>query len=266
MEALINGAWIHYRRSGAGFPLLMLHAGVADSRQWEPQAADFGGHFDVIRPDMRGFGQSELPPVPWAPHADVIGLMNELGLMQAHLVGCSMGGAIAIDLALEHPDRLTKLVLVGAGVGGAKFGEKYPDLFAAVEAADEKGDLEAVNEAEARLWLDGPRRPQGHVGKPLRDLFLDMNGTSLHSAFDKAPRQGLQPPAMNRLEEIGVPTLVIVGDEDVPPVMETADLFMSTIRGARKAIIHDAAHLPNLEHTDEFNRLVLDFLLESPKS
>lgn len=263
MEAAINGARIHYRRSGAGFPLLMLHAGVADSRQWEAQAADFGRHFDVIRPDMRGFGQSELPPVAWSPHADVIALMDELDLGQAHLVGCSMGGAIAIDLALEHPDLVTKLVLVGAGVGGANFGEKYPDLFAAVGAADKRGDLDAVNEAEARLWLDGPRRPQGHVSKPLRDLFLDMNGTSLHSPFDKAPREALQPPAMNRLQEIGVPTLVIVGDEDVPPVMDTADLFMSTIRGARKAVIQDAAHLPNMEHPEEFNRLVLDFLLET---
>jgi 3-oxoadipate enol-lactonase len=262
MESLINGARIHYRRSGAGFPLFMLHAGVADSRQWEPQAADFARHFDTIRPDMRGFGQSELPPVPWAPRADVVALMDELGLTQAHLIGCSMGGATAIDLALEHPDRVTKLVLVGAGVGGANFGEKYPDLFAAVEAADKSGDLDALNEAEARLWLDGPRRPPGHIGKPLRDLFLDMNGTSLHSAFDKAPRKGLEPPAMSRLQEISVPTLVIVGDEDVPPVLDTADLFMSTIRGARKAVIHDAAHLPNLEHPDEFNRMVLDFLLD----
>ncbi len=265
MEALINGARTYYRREGAGYPLLMLHAGVADSRQWESQAADFGQLFDVIRPDMRGFGKSELPPEAWSPHADVNALMDELGLAQAHLVGCSMGGAIAIDLALEHPDRVTKLVLVGAGVGGASFGEKYPDIFAAVEAADKSGDLDAVNEAEARLWLDGPRRRQGHVGKPVRDLFLDMNGTSLHSAFDKAPRKGLQPPAVNRLQEIRVPTLVIVGDEDVPPVMETADLFMSTIRGARKAVIHDAAHLPNMEHPDEFNRLVLDFLLDSTR-
>jgi 3-oxoadipate enol-lactonase len=263
MEALINGARIHYRRSGAGFPLVMLHAGVADSRQWEPQAEELGRHFDLIRPDMRGFGQSELPPTRWSPAGDVVALMDELGVPMAHVIGCSIGGASAIDLVLEHSARVSKLVLVGPGVGGANFGEKYPELYTEIEAADKSGDLDAVNEAEAWLWLDGPRRPRGYVDRRLRDLFLDMNGTSLHSAFDKAPREQLEPPATTRLQEITIPTIVIVGDEDVPPVMDTAELLMSKVRGARKAMIHDAAHLPNMEHPEEFNRLVLDFLLDS---
>ena len=261
MEILINGARIHYRRSGAGFPVVFLHAGVADSRMWEPQAHGLGKHFDVIAPDRRGCGDSELPAGPWSPVADVLALMDALGLRQApHLVGCSIGGSLAIDFTLEHAERVSKLVLVGAGVGGMTHGDKYEDLYAEVQAAEDAKDMAALNEAEARLWLDGPRRPKGHVDKRLQDLFLDMNGTSLSSDFDSAPPQELEPPALGRLAEITSPTLVVVGDEDLQPVLETADLLVSKIRGARKAVIHDAAHLPNLEHPERFNRILLDFL------
>ena len=256
----INGARIHYRREGAGFPILMFHAGIADSRMWQPQADVFARQFDVIRPDMRGLGDSQLPPQRWAPVGDVIALMDELAVKPAHLIGCSLGGALAIDLALDHPVRVSKLVLVGPAVSGAHFGKKYPELFAEVRAADEAKDFAALNEAEARLFLDGPRRPRGHVGGELRELFLDMNGRNMNNDFENAPMDELDPPASGRLNEITAPTLVVIGDEDIPSVFDNVDLVMDSIKGARKAVIHDAAHLPNLEHPDEFNRLVLDFL------
>ena len=261
MEATINGARIHYERSGAGFPVVFLHAGVADSRMWEPQVAAFEKHFDVIRPDQRGFGGSDLPPSPWSPLGDVLALMDELALKPVHLVGCSMGSSLAIDFALDHPARVSKLVLVGPGVSGAEFGQKYPELWADVQAADDAHDMVALNEAEANLWLDGPRRRPGHVDKRLRDLFLDMNGISLKHDQERAPRQAPDSPAVDRLHEITAPMLVVVGDEDVPPVFDAVELLMEQVKGARKAVIHDAAHLPNLEHSEEFNRMVLDFLL-----
>ena len=83
MDVQINGARIHYRRVGAGFPVVFLHAGVADSRMWESQAAGLADHFDVITPDMRGFGESELPPKAWSPTAHIIALMDALGLTDA---------------------------------------------------------------------------------------------------------------------------------------------------------------------------------------
>src|ERR1700736_2404956 len=257
----INGARIHYRREGAGFPAVMLHAGVADSRMWQPEMAVFATRFDVVRPDMRGFGDSELPPRPWKPHDDLMALMDELHLKPAHLVGCSMGGSLAIDFAIDHPERVSRLVLVGAGVSGQKKDPRHEGLYAEVMAADERNDMKAVNEAEMYLWLDGPYRPRGYVAEPLRELFLDMNGRNLDADWSKSSITSLHPPAIDRLAEITGATLVIVGDADLEPVRETADLLASKIRGARKAVIHDAAHLPNLEHPAEFNRIVLDFLL-----
>lgn len=256
----INGARIHYRREGAGFPVLMLHAGIADSRMWQPQADEFAKDFDVIRPDMRGFGDSELPAAPWSAHDDLLGLMDELRLKPAHLLGCSIGGSVAIDFAIDHPERISKLVLVGAGVSGGQEDPRHQGLYAEVMAADESGDMNALNQAEMYLWLDGPYRPRGYVAQPLRVLFLDMNGRNLGVDWATAPRRSLEPPAVKRLDEITAPTLVIVGDADLEPIRESADVLASSIKGARKAVIHDAAHLPNLEHPAEFNRVVLNFL------
>ena len=262
MKTQINGANIHYRREGAGFPIVMLHAGVADSRMWQAQADEFAKQFDVVRPDMRGFGDSELPPHPWKPREDLLALMDELRLKPAHLVGCSMGGSLAIDFAIDHPERVSKLVLVGAGISGGKEHPRHEGLYAEVTAADERHDMNAVNEAEMYLWLDGPYRPRGYVAQPLRDLFLGMNGKNLDADWSTAPMQALEPPAATRLSEITAPTLVIVGDKDLEPIRETADLLASSIAGAHKVVIQDAAHLPNLEHPAEFNRIVLDFLLD----
>ena len=256
----INGARIRYEREGDGPPVFFLHAGIADLRMWEPQVAAFAMHFDVIRPDQRGFGESELPLKPWSPVADLLSLMQQLSLEPAHLVGCSMGGALAIDFALAHPDRTSKLVLVGSAIGGFAFRPEHAHLFSEAAAARQAGDLEALNEAMLHLFLDGPERPRGYVAEPLRELFLDMNGQALRSDFEKAPPEQ-DALAVRRLHEISAPTLVVVGDKDVPTVLEAAALLMNSIPDVQKEVIQDAAHLPNLEHPDVFNRVVLDFLL-----
>ena len=261
-DTTLNGARIHYEREGAGLPVIFLHAGIADHRMWEPQVKAFSKQFDCIAPDMRGFGKSELPPQAWSPVADVLGLIDHLHLKPVHLVGCSIGGGVAIDFALEHGERISRLVLVGPGVGGRNFAEKYPELFAEADAAEKSGDHHAIQEADARLWLDGPGRPSGYVKDPIRDLFFDMN-SNFDSDWASAPIENVDPPAVERLHEITAPTLVVVGDEDIPPVFDAVELLMEKVPHARKAVIHDAAHLPNLEHPAEFNRLVLEFLTES---
>jgi pimeloyl-ACP methyl ester carboxylesterase len=261
MEATINGTRIHYEREGKGLPVIFFHAGVADSRMWQPQMQAFARQFECIAPDMRGFGKSALPPGSWSPVADVLGLIDHLHLKPVHLVGCSMGGGVAVDFALEHGERVSKIVLVGPGISGTHFGAKYPELFAEGEAAETAGDRAAIVEADAHLWLDGPRRRPGYVKDPIRKLFFDMDG-NFDSDFESAPIDQIEPPAAQRLHEITASTLVVVGDEDAPPIFDAVDLVMEKVPHARKAVIHDAAHLPNLEHPDEFNRIVLEFLLE----
>ena len=261
MDSIINGARIHYERDGAGMPLILLHAGVADHRMWNPQVSAFSKHFDVIRPDFRGCGESELPPGAWNPREDVLALMDELQLKPAHLVGCSIGGGLALDFALDHPERVSKLVLVGSGPSGQEDDPLHEHLFAEAMAAEKSGDPDSINQADMNLWLDGPNRPRGYVAEPVRSLFREMNGKNIGVDWSKSPTVKLDPPAVKRLHEVTARVLVIVGDKDLQPLQESADLMAESISGARKAVIKDAAHLPNLEHPEEFNRLVLDFLL-----
>lgn len=263
MEATINGARIHYDRAGEGLPVIFLHAGVADARMWRSQIEVFASQFDCIAPDMRGFGGSELRAEEWSAVDDLLGLIDQLRLKPAHLVGCSMGGALAIDFALQHGERISKLVLVAPGIGGVAPDAADAPLWEEVESAERSGDVEAMLRAEARLWLDGPTRPEGYVKDPLRAFMVEMNGSNVGQEWDKAPAKKLEPPAAERLQEITAPTLLIVGDHDVATVYKAAGVLMDKVPHARKVVIHDAAHLPNLEHPDEFNRIVLDFLLEN---
>ena len=261
MLLTVGDARIHYERAGAGFPVILLHAGNADSRMWELQVAEFAKHFDVIRPDHRGFGKSELPPERWSEIGDVLALMDELHLERAHLVGCSMGGAIAMDFALQHAERVSKLVLVGPAVGGITFFDRYPDLFVEVRAARKSGDVEELTLAEMHLLLDGPMRPHGYVKGSVRELFSDMNRIRLATDFNSAPDVEIDPPAAQRLNEITPAALVVIGEADAPWVVDNVALLMEKLPRARKFVIHDAGHYPNLEHPDEFNRVVLEFLL-----
>lgn len=260
MEITINGARLHYERAGSGMPLFLLHAGIADSRMWRAQVEAFSKDFDVIAPDQRGFGRSELPAMRWSEVADLLAIMDALELKPAHLVGCSYGSSLAMDFALDHPERVSKIVLVGPSISGADLGKKYPEVFAEVRAADEARDPIGLNHAEMQLFLAGPTRSLERIDQRLRDLFLDMNGKTLGIDFESAPTDDLNPPAFERLGEIKAPTLLVVGDADIPPVLEATEILMTLVPGARKAVIHDAAHLPNLDHPEEFNRLVLDFL------
>lgn len=152
------------------------------------------------------------------------------------------------------------MVLVGSAVHGLSGRPEHAHLYAQSAAARKAGDLDALREALMYLTLDGPARPRGYVAEPLRSLFLDMNKHQLSSDFEKAPPRWSDPPAAKRLGDITASTLVVVGDEDSPNVLWAADLLMDSIPHASKAVIHDAAHLPNLEHPKEFNRIVLDFL------
>jgi 3-oxoadipate enol-lactonase len=260
MDATLNGARIHYERSGKGFPVLFIHAGIADSRMWEPQARAFAKQFDMVRPDLRGFGDTALPPAPYSGVADLDALLDHLRIDRAHVVGCSMGGTLALDLALEHPRRVERLVLIAAGVSGSNLGAADAALFTEVEEADKAGDMDAVNRAEVRLWVDGPRRREGTAPATVRALVLDMNGRSLHTDWASAESQPVARPAIGRLGEIAAPTLVIVGDQDLPHCLANADLIASKVPGARKVLIKDAAHLPSLERPEEFNRVLLEFL------
>ncbi len=256
-----NGARLYYEVAGEGPPLVLVHAGIADSRMWDEQFDAFAGRHRVIRYDLRGFGRSTMVPGPFAHRRDLHALLGFLGVERAALLGCSKGGATAIDFALEHPELVAALVPVACTPSGYQFGGEPPRQWGEMVAAFEARDFARASELEVQIWVDGPRRAPEGVAPAIRDRVREMNLIALATeAAELGEERRLEPPAIDRLGEIRAPTLVIVGDLDNPPVVAGADLLASGIAGARKVVIGGTAHFPNMERPEEFNRLVLDFL------
>jgi 3-oxoadipate enol-lactonase len=256
----VHGARLYYEMMGEGHPLILVHAGIADSRMWDDQFAVFAERYRVIRYDIRGFGRSIMPPGRSSTARDLYGLLQALGVAKAHVLGLSIGGGIAIDFTLQHPEMVSALVLVASGLGGTQPSAEMQRADADVDAALERGGIDAAVEAENRLWVDGPKRTPDQVNHAVRMRVTDMNGALYRLPKVDAPRERLDPPAIGRLGEIHVPTLIIVGDGDVSDVIATADVLERDIAGARKVVLPDVAHMVNMERPAEFNRIVLDFL------
>ena len=258
--AEVYGARLYYEMMGDGYPLVLVHAGIADSRMWDDQFAVFAQRYRVIRYDIRGFGKSIMPPGSSSTSRDLHGLLQALGVAKAHLVGLSIGGGIAIDFTLQFPAMISTLVLVASGLGGTQSSAEMQRADTDVDAALEREGIDAAVEAENRLWVDGPKRTPDQVDPSVRTRVSEMNGALYRLPEVDAPRERLDPPAIGRLGEIHVPTLVIVGDGDVPDVIATADVLAHGIEDALKVVLPDVAHMVNMERPAEFNRLVLDFL------
>jgi 2-hydroxy-6-oxonona-2,4-dienedioate hydrolase len=262
----VDGARLWYEESGAssGHAVTFVHAGICDHRQWDSQMAAFGERYRVIRFDLRGHGQSELPAGPVSLSDDLAGLLDALGVERSAVIGCSMGGSTAIDFALKQPARVAALVAVCSAVSGAtpEIGPGEEAIIAELEAADASGDDARLNAAEVHLFVDGAKRTPEQVAPGVRTLVAEMNLNNIKRSgeWQQAQPAPLSPPAIGRLGEIHTPTLVVVGGDDTFSVRKLADTLTAEIAGARKVVMAGLTHVPNMERPDEFNQAVLDFL------
>lgn len=256
-----NGARLHYEEAGEGQPLVMVHAGIANLHQWDEQVPVFAPRYRVVRFDLRSYGQSAVEQdQPWALHEDLRAVMDALGIPRAFLMGCSMGGHTIIDFALAYPDRVAALIPVGAGISGfTDHSEEGERMGRAIEEAFQRQDFEAAVEAGMRMWVDGPSRPAERVNPAMRARARAMMAEAFATPEIRSATP-IEPPAVGRLGEISAPTLVILGENDVEDIHRTCRLLASEIPGARLEVIADAAHLPNMDHPEQFSQLVMDFL------
>jgi pimeloyl-ACP methyl ester carboxylesterase len=262
--AQVSGARLYYEVTGGGETLVLIHAGIADARMWDGQSEAFATRYRVIRYDMRGFGVTAVTEsAQYSHHQDLRGLLDSLAIERVSLLGCSMGGATAIDFALAFPERTRALVLVGPAVGGFEPEVDPPEELDELVAADEAQDFGRMSELEVEIWVDGPHRGPDAVDRGVRDLVREMNLIALQNeASGLGEERPLEPPAVDRLGEIRVPTLVVVGDLDRPEIVASADLLEERLPDARKVVMPGTAHLPSMERPGDFNRIVLEFLAE----
>jgi pimeloyl-ACP methyl ester carboxylesterase len=248
MEITSGSAVLAAESTGSGPDVLLVHAGVTDQRSWAAVVDALSGH-RCLTYDARGYGRTTYQREDgWSPAGDAVAVLDAYDVDRAVVVGSSMGGRTSIDLALSHPERVRALVLIGPAVSGAPEPTYEPEVLAldeTWEAAEAAGDLDVVNEIEARVWLDGPTAPEGRVTGAPRDLFLQMNRRAL--AADETGEQSADVSAWDRLAEIGVPTLLLVGEHDLRYIHENCAHAARTIPGARLVELPGVAHLPHLE-------------------
>jgi 3-oxoadipate enol-lactonase len=260
----VNGAKLYYEVAGAGHPLVFAHAGIANLQMWDDQFSVFADRYRVARYDHRSFGQSNAPAGPASISDDIYGMLNFLNIDKTYLVGCSMGGGAALDFTLAHPEMVDGLVLVGPGVSGMPddFEDPLKATWEEIQAAAKAGDFDKANELELRVWVDGIDRTPDQVDPAYRAKASAMNRALYdHDAEMRAiDWQEADPPAYPRLGTITAPTLLIVGDRDVPDIQHAVDVLAERIPGAKKVVMHDTAHLPSMELPQQFNQILSDFL------
>lgn len=247
-------------------PLVFLHAGVTDHRLWLAQMQAFAEERTVLAYDRRGYGRAEIQTVgPFSHLQDLWSVMDAVGLQHAVLVGCSLGGRLALEAALDRPARVAGLFLVAPAVNGAP----TPELTAAEQRLDEaideaelSCDLQRTNDALAALWLDGPTSPAGRVGGEARALFMDMDGLMLRAT---KPGPAIEaPPSWPQLELLRAPTHLLWGDLDLAYFSVRCEQMAARIPGAQRTVLPGVAHLPSLEAPAAFNEALAGFLAGLP--
>ena len=246
--------------------VVLLHAGVADRRMWDPQWAGLTATRDAVRLDLHGFGESDSAPVGALDHvADVLDTLDHLGVTSCHLVGSSLGAGVALEVALARPGLVRSLLL--APPGGSLLTERTPTLaaFAAAEnAALERGDLDGAVEANVQAWIVGAGRALADVDPTVTASVRLMQGRAFEIDANWADPDldwvEIDPPAVTRYAEIAMPVLLVVGGHDLDTVHLAADRIEAEVAHVRRVDRATTAHLPSMEEPEVFLALLLDWV------
>jgi len=257
---------IAFDDEGSGPPIALVHAGVADRRMWADLAPRLARRHRVIRHDVRGVGESLPPTGPWSHHTDLLGLLDELLVTRAHVVGASMGAGIAAEAALARPSAVASLVLVAPG--GALLGDapaSFHSIWAAEVEALDRGDLDAAVDVNLRAWVDGPQRPPDAIDPDVRAFVGRMQREAFEIPEwdpDHAPEHELLPPAARRVRELTCPVLVVVGEADDPAIRAVAERVAADAPRGRLVVLPGVGHMLSLEQPALFEDLLTKFLFD----
>jgi pimeloyl-ACP methyl ester carboxylesterase len=257
----IDSGKLYYETTGSGVPLVLIHGGLGlDRKMWEPQWQTLDSEYCLIRYDLRGCGKSSPPSnTPYFHDEDLKVLLDHLEVEKAHILGLSLGAHIAISFVMANPERTLSLIPVDGAIDGFEFRDTqfWPKVGQLIAHILDLGLTEHKHLIlEHELFASAMQQPQN--AELLRRIIADYSGWHwLNNAGMNTPHD---PPAIDRLESIYTSTLVIVGERDINDMHRAADVMISRIPGAKKAVIANAGHMSNMEDVEEFNRTVKGFL------
>jgi 3-oxoadipate enol-lactonase len=251
----VEGSKIYYEECGAGSrPVILIHDGVVNSAVWDQVWPEFCRHFHTIRYDRRGYGRSPAADTWYSETDDLAALLRDLKVVNAVLVGSSHGGELSIDFTLGHPELVRQLVLVGPVVSGMPYSQHFLDRGKHVFELLDKGlSREAIEEWSKDKYLIAPGN---NVAR--KQLFSLLSANPQDMTHHDYPLR--TKPALPRLREIRVPTLILVGDADISDVHAHAGAIEAGIPNARRVVIEGVGHIMYLEKPAEFSRVAIDFI------
>jgi 3-oxoadipate enol-lactonase len=243
----VDGAQLAYRVEGHGPALVLVHAGIADMRMWEPLVALLDHRFTVVRYDMRGHGETTYGPGASSDVDDLAALLDALAIESCCLVGASFGGLVALAFAAEHPQRVEWLMVLDAPLPGHDWSERMGEFFAAENAAAEAGRIDDAVKLNVELWV-------GSAAPHVRELVAEMQERAFRLQLEAEPESaGLQPD----LSRITMPVTVVMGENDVEDFIAIAHRLADELPFATLECVTRAAHLPALERPDAVAELIV---------
>jgi 3-oxoadipate enol-lactonase len=252
----VEGGKIYYEECGTGDEaVLLVHDGVVNSAVWDKVWPSFCNNFHAVRYDRRGYGRSPAATVLYTETDDMFALLRHLKIRHAMIVGSSHGGELSIEFTIEHPEMVEQLVLVGAVVHGYPYSDHF--LYRGEATWGGSGNPANVSASITRIandkYLTAPDHPAAR--QQIHDLLTASPQDVTHNEMARDV-----PSSLPRLHEIHAPTLILVGDADIPDVHAHAGAIETGIPNARRVVVSDAGHLMYLEKPEEFSRIVIGFL------
>ena len=252
-----DGGELRYSTAGTGEPVVLIHGLGLDAGMWDPQWRVLQKEFRVIRYDLRGFGNSTLPTGPYSHCDDLLALLDFLEARPAHVVGLSMGGRVALRFALEQPASVRSLSLIDAALDGYAWSDEWTRRMDAILDAAGNGDLGAAK----RLWLAHELFAPANLDPRLAVALAAM--VERYSAWhwwNADPVRRPVSPAIRELASVPAPTLVLVGELDLPDFQTIARHLAAGIPRATLRTIAGAGHMANMEAPAMVNELLLAHL------
>jgi pimeloyl-ACP methyl ester carboxylesterase len=257
----VPGAGLFAQRDGEGPPIVLVHAGIVDSRAWEPLVPLLTAEgFRVVWYDLRGFGRSATDDVPFSNVDDLVAILDAFEIGRACLVGNSHGGMIAFDAAVSVPDRVAGVVLLGAHISGLEF-DAPPDELPAhqqLEALEQGDDVEALIEYEVQVWGSGVAQPPDRLPAGLRDFLRPLVEAAEDPRRVWGRPEPLDPPASERLDKATMPVLAVAGELDMSYVEQTGRSLAERLPNARLVTMPGVAHMIAIEAPQETAALVVE--------